>query len=124
MKDLFQKCADYTRAHDLKAAGFYPYFLPLEDTEGTEVVIDGRKLLMLGSNNYLGLTTHPKVRQAAVDAVGQFGTSCTGSRFLNGTLALHHELERRLAEFVNKEAAPVCRSTWGPYPLWSARAST
>ena len=107
MKDLFQKCADYTRAHDLKAAGFYPYFLPLEDTEGTEVVIDGRKLLMLGSNNYLGLTTHPKVRQAAVDAVGQFGTSCTGSRFLNGTLALHHELEIRLAEFVNKEAALV-----------------
>lgn len=107
MKDLFQKCAEYTRAHDLKAAGFYPYFLPLEDTEGTEVVIDGHKLLMLGSNNYLGLTTHPQVRKAAVDAVDKFGTSCTGSRFLNGTLALHQELERRLAEFVEKEAALV-----------------
>jgi len=105
--DLFAKCYSYTDARDLQATGFYPYFLPLEDSEGTEVVIEGHKLLMLGSNNYLGLTTHPKVRQAAVDAVRQFGTSCTGSRFLNGTLALHHTLEKRLAEFVNKEAALV-----------------
>ena len=107
MKDLFEKCYAYTDARDLQATGFYPYFLPLEDTEGTEVVIGGHKLLMLGSNNYLGLTTHPKVRQAAVDAVEQFGTSCTGSRFLNGTLALHHTLEKRLAEFMSKEAALV-----------------
>ncbi len=107
MNDLFEKCYNYTEARDLQATGFYPYFLPLEDTEGTEVVIDGHKLLMLGSNNYLGLTTHPKVRQATIDAVNKYGTSCTGSRFLNGTLALHHELERRLANFVDKEAALV-----------------
>jgi 8-amino-7-oxononanoate synthase len=107
VKDLFEKCIAYTAADELKATGFYPYFLPLEDTEGTEVVIGGHRLLMLGSNNYLGLTTHPKVRQAAIDAVRQYGTSCTGSRFLNGTLALHHELERRLARFVDKEAALV-----------------
>jgi 8-amino-7-oxononanoate synthase len=107
VKDLFEKCFAYTAADELKATGFYPYFLPLEDTEGTEVVIRGHRLLMLGSNNYLGLTTHPKVRQAAIDAVREYGTSCTGSRFLNGTLALHHELERRLARFVGKEAALV-----------------
>ena len=107
MKDLFEKCHSYTEARDLQATGFYPYFLPLEDTEGTEVIIGGHKLLMLGSNNYLGLTTHPKVRQASIDAVAKFGTSCTGSRFLNGTLAIHQELEKRLAEFVGKEAALV-----------------
>ena len=107
MNDIFDKCFGWTRARDLQAAGFYPYFLPLEDTEGTEVVIGGHRLLMLGSNNYLGLTTHPKVRQAAIDAVEEFGTSCTGSRFLNGTLALHHTLEKRLAGFVGKEAALV-----------------
>jgi 8-amino-7-oxononanoate synthase len=107
VNDIFDKCYGWTRAREAKAAGLYPYFLPLEDTEGTEVVIEGRRLLMLGSNNYLGLTTHPKVRQAAIDAVERFGTSCTGSRFVNGTLALHLTLERRLAEFVNKEAALV-----------------
>ncbi len=107
MKDIFDKCYGWTRARDARAAGLYPYFLPLEDTEGTEVTIDGHRLLMLGSNNYLGLTTHPRVRQAAIDAVEQFGTSCTGSRFLNGTLALHHTLENRLAEFVSKDAALV-----------------
>ncbi|MBN1315608.1 MAG: pyridoxal phosphate-dependent aminotransferase family protein [Anaerolineales bacterium] len=107
MKDLFEKCYTYQDARDLQATGFYPYFLPLEDTEGTEVVIEGHKLLMLGSNNYLGLTTHPRVRQAAVDAVEKFGTSCTGSRFLNGTLALHLTLEKRLANFVGKENALI-----------------
>lgn len=107
MKDLFEKCTNYQDARELQATGFYPYFLPLEDTEGTEVVIGGHKLLMLGSNNYLGLTTHPKVRQAAIDAVKKFGTSCTGSRFLNGTLALHLELEKRLARFVGKEEALI-----------------
>jgi 8-amino-7-oxononanoate synthase len=107
MKDLFEKCFNYTDARDLQASGFYPYFLPLEDTEGTEVTISGHRLLMLGSNNYLGLTTHPAVRQAAIDAVQRFGTSCTGSRFLNGTLKLHHTLEERLAQFVGKPAALV-----------------
>jgi 8-amino-7-oxononanoate synthase len=105
--DLFEKCWNYTEAKDLKATGFYPYFMPLDDTEGTEVTIGGKKLVMIGSNNYLGLTTHPKVRQAAIEATRQFGTSCTGSRFLNGTLAWHLELEKRLADYVGKEAALV-----------------
>ena len=90
--------------------GFYPYFLPLEDTEGPVATFQGKRLVMVGSNNYLGLTTHPKVRQAAIDAITRYGTSCTGSRFLNGTLALHQELEKRMAEFTGKEDA-VCFST-------------
>ncbi len=87
--------------------GYYPYFIPLSDTEGTEVTIDGHDLIMIGSNNYLGLTTDPRVREAAIDAIDRYGTSCTGSRFLNGTLELHRQLERELAEFVGKEAALV-----------------
>lgn len=105
--DIFEKCDQYMRAREVQEAGLYPYFLPLEDTEGTEVVIDGRKILMIGSNNYLGLTADPRVRQAAIEAIERYGTSCTGSRFLNGTLALHMELEDRLANFVGKEAALV-----------------
>jgi 8-amino-7-oxononanoate synthase len=105
--DLFDKCRKWTRAEEAKEAGLYPYFMPLDDTEGTEVTIGDKKLVMIGSNNYLGLTTHPKVREAAIEATRQFGTSCTGSRFLNGTLAWHLELEQRLAEYVEKEAALV-----------------
>jgi 8-amino-7-oxononanoate synthase len=105
--DLFEKCWNWTDARDLMASGFYPYFMPLDDTEGTEVTIGDKKLVMIGSNNYLGLTTHPKVREAAIEATRHFGTSCTGSRFLNGTLGWHLELERRLAEYVHKEAALV-----------------
>jgi 8-amino-7-oxononanoate synthase len=105
--DVFEKCREYSAAREMKEAGLYPYFLPLDDTEGTEVTIEGRNVLMIGSNNYLGLTTDPRVRQAAIDAVEQYGTSCTGSRFLNGTLALHKELEERLAAFVGKDAALV-----------------
>ncbi len=105
--DIFTKCFDYQDARMAQAAGLYPYFLPLEDTEGTEVVVDGRRILMIGSNNYLGLTTDPRVRQASIDAVARYGTSCTGSRFLNGTLKLHQELEARLAAFVGKQAALV-----------------
>jgi 8-amino-7-oxononanoate synthase len=105
--DLFEKCWTYTEAKDLKETGFYPYFMPLDDTEGTEVTIGDKRLVMIGSNNYLGLTTHPKVREAAIEATRHFGTSCTGSRFLNGTLAWHLELEKRLAEYVEKEAALV-----------------
>jgi 8-amino-7-oxononanoate synthase len=104
---LFDKCYGFTRAKEVMAMGVYPYFIPLSDTEGTEVTIDGRKLIMIGSNNYLGLTTHPKVREAAVEAVRKYGTSCTGSRFLNGTLHLHKQLEEELADFVGKEAALV-----------------
>jgi 8-amino-7-oxononanoate synthase len=105
--DLFEKCEQFTAAREAQARGLYPYFLPLEDSEGTEVVVGGRRILMIGSNNYLGLTTHPKVRAAALAAIERYGTSCTGSRFLNGTLAMHQELERRLAAFVGKEAALV-----------------
>jgi len=105
--DIFAKCFDYQDARMAQAAGLYPYFLPLEDTEGTEVVVNGRRILMIGSNNYLGLTTDPRVRQASIDAVARYGTSCTGSRFLNGTLRLHQELEARLAAFVGKPAALV-----------------
>jgi len=87
--------------------GIYPYFIPLDGTEGTTVTVDGRRLIMIGSNNYLGLTTHPAVREAAIEAVREFGTSCTGSRFLNGTLAMHLELERKLASYLGKEKALV-----------------
>jgi 8-amino-7-oxononanoate synthase len=105
--DLFSKCQNYSEAKELMASGFYPYFMPLDDTEGTEVTISGRKLVMIGSNNYLGLTTHPKVRNAAIEATREFGTSCTGSRFLNGTLAWHLDLEKRMAAYIDKEAALV-----------------
>jgi 8-amino-7-oxononanoate synthase len=105
--DLFEKCRQFTTAKEVKAAGLYPYFIPLTDSEGSEVTVGDHRLIMIGSNNYLGLTTHPKVRQAAIEATKTYGTSCTGSRFLNGTLELHLELERRLAEFVGTEAALV-----------------
>lgn len=90
--------------------GIYPYFIPLHGSEGTEVEIGGKRLIMIGSNNYLGLTHHPKVREAAQEAIARYGTSCSGSRFLNGTLELHEELERRLAAFMGQEAA-LCFST-------------
>jgi 8-amino-7-oxononanoate synthase len=105
--DLFDKCFDFTEARELAETGLYPYFIPLTNSEGTVAWIDDHKVIMIGSNNYLGLTTHPRVRQAAKEAIAEFGTSCTGSRFLNGTLELHLELERRLADFVGKEAALV-----------------
>ena len=108
--DLFQKCYGFTRARQVQALGLYPYFIPITDSEGTEVEIDGRRLVMAGSNNYLGLTHHPHVVEAAAAAVNRFGTSCTGSRFLNGTLELHEELERRLARFLGRESA-LCFST-------------
>ncbi len=105
--DLFNKCQTFTTAKDVQALGLYPYFIPLTNSEGTVAWVGDHKLIMIGSNNYLGLTTHPKVRQAALDAIRHYGTSCTGSRFLNGTLELHLELERRLADFIGKEAALV-----------------
>ncbi|MCE5258485.1 MAG: pyridoxal phosphate-dependent aminotransferase family protein [Chloroflexi bacterium] len=105
--DIFNKCYGFTRAQEARAKGFYPYFIPLEDTEGTEVVINGKRLIMIGSNNYLGLTTHPKVREAAIAAIKRYGPSCTGSRFLNGNLELHNQLEHDLAEYIGKEAGLV-----------------
>ena len=107
MADIFEKCSGFTEAKEAIAAGLYPYFIPLTENEGTEAVFRGHRLIMCGSNNYLGLTTHPKVRQAAIEAIERYGTSCTGSRFLNGTLEMHEQIERELAEWVGKEAALV-----------------
>ncbi|MCB2203740.1 pyridoxal phosphate-dependent aminotransferase family protein [bacterium] len=84
--------------------GYYPYFRAIEESEGPEVIIEGRKIIMAGSNNYLGLTADPRVKQASVDAVNRYGTGCSGSRYLTGTLTLHNELEARLANFLDKEA--------------------
>jgi 8-amino-7-oxononanoate synthase len=105
--DLFDKCRQFTIAKEAIEGGFYPYFIPLTENEGTEAEYQGHRLIMCGSNNYLGLTTHPKVREAAIQAIHRFGTSCTGSRFLNGTLEMHEQLEHELAEWVGKEAALV-----------------
>jgi 8-amino-7-oxononanoate synthase len=100
---LFEKCRQYTRADEVKAQGLYPYFRPISESEDTVVVIEGRRRIMLGSNNYLGLTHHPKVLSAAARALEVYGSGCTGSRFLNGTLDLHLRLEAALAEFLGKE---------------------
>lgn len=108
--DVFQKCFDYTLVNDAKEKGIYPYFIPLEESEGTEAWYHGKHLIMCGANNYLGLTTHPKVREAAKAAVDKYGTSCSGSRFLNGTLAMHEQLEHELAEWIGKPAA-ICFTT-------------
>lgn len=102
--DLFQKCFDFTRADEVKAQGFYPYFRPIEENEGPVVQIEGRKVIMAGSNNYLGLTAHPYVKEAAIEAVKKYGTGCSGSRYLTGTLDLHIELEKRLAKYFGKES--------------------
>ncbi|MGE5550008.1 MAG: aminotransferase class I/II-fold pyridoxal phosphate-dependent enzyme [Bacteroidota bacterium] len=105
--DLFQKCYDFTAAREAIAAGIYPYFYELQSGQDTEVYIDGRKVIMVGSNNYLGLTSDPRVKAAAAEALEKYGSGCSGSRFLNGNLDLHVELERRLAGFMNREAALI-----------------
>lgn len=105
--DLFDRCYSFTRHTEAMEAGLYPYFVPIADSEGTEVNIDGRSLVMLGSNNYLGLTHDPRVLKAAEEASQQYGSGCTGSRFLNGNLDLHEQLERELADLVGKEKALV-----------------
>ena len=103
--DLFAKCAAYTTARECRERGIYPYFHALESRQDTEVIMEGRRRIMLGSNNYLGLTAAPKVVAAAEAALAEYGTGCSGSRFLNGTLRLHLELERELADFVRKDGA-------------------
>ncbi len=105
--DLFDKCFSYTEPDKVQAMGIYPFFHPLQSAPGNEVVVDGRKCIMVGSNNYLGLVNHPKVKEAAAAAVMKYGSGCTGSRFLNGTLDLHIELEERLAKFMKRDAALV-----------------
>jgi 8-amino-7-oxononanoate synthase len=108
--NLLDRCAEFTEAKAAIRDGYYPYFIPLDENAGPDVVHRGRRLIMAGSNNYLGLTNDPRVQEAAIRAIRRYGTSCTGSRFLNGTLALHEELEGRLAAFLGKEAA-LCFST-------------
>lgn len=104
---LFDKCYGYTRAREVQASGYYPYFRAIEESRDTEVVVEGQRMVMVGSNNYLGLTHHPKVVESAQKALRKYGSGCTGSRFLNGTLDIHEQLERELADFLNKEAALV-----------------
>jgi 8-amino-7-oxononanoate synthase len=110
---LFDKCRNFTAAHEVQAAGLYPYFKAITESDDTEVVIEGKKRLMLGSNNYLGLTHHPKVLEAASKALYRYGSGCTGSRFLNGSLDLHERLEAALAEFLGKEACMVFSTGYG-----------
>ncbi|MFO7154104.1 MAG: aminotransferase class I/II-fold pyridoxal phosphate-dependent enzyme [Caldicoprobacter oshimai] len=105
LMDIFEKCFNYTAAKEAMKAGIYPYFQVLESGQDTEVIINGKRTIMIGSNNYLGLTSDPRVIEAAKRALEKYGTGCSGSRFLNGTLDLHVELEKRLASFLNKEAA-------------------
>jgi len=105
--DLFEKCYKYNDPQIVRDMGIYPYFHPIQSAPGDEVVVDGKKCIMVGSNNYLGLVNHPKVKEAAAQAAYKYGSGCTGSRFLNGTLDLHLELEARLAKFVKKEDAIV-----------------
>lgn len=101
---LFEKCESYTLAKEFIEKGIYPYFHELESRQDVEVIMEGKRRIMLGSNNYLGLTVHPKVIRAGIEAMEKFGTGCSGSRFLNGTLDLHIELEEKIARFLDKEA--------------------
>jgi 8-amino-7-oxononanoate synthase len=103
-KDIFNKAFEFTKAEEVRAAGLYPYFKPLTATDGTVVEIEGKQVIMAGSNNYLGLTNDPRVLEAARAAILKYGSGCTGSRYLNGTLDIHLELEDKLAEFMQKEA--------------------
>jgi 8-amino-7-oxononanoate synthase len=102
---IFDKCYEFTRADEAIAMGIYPFFTPIQEVSGTIVKVDGKEMIMVGSNNYLGLLDHPKVQKAARDAVDRYGVATCGSRFLNGTLDIHVELEEKLAQFMKKEAA-------------------
>src|SRR6266566_4446263 len=104
---LFDKCKSFTKARELQAVGLYPYYRPITHSEDTVVVIEGKERIMMGSNNYLGLTHHPEVLAAAKQALERYGSGCTGSRLLNGTLDLHEQLEVELAQFFGKEACLV-----------------
>jgi 8-amino-7-oxononanoate synthase len=103
--DVFEKCRKFTKAKEAMAAGVYPYFHVVESEQNPEVIVEGRKMIMLGSNNYLGLTSHPKVKEAAIAAVQKYGSGCAGTRLLNGNLEIHMKLEEKLASFFRKEAA-------------------
>jgi 8-amino-7-oxononanoate synthase len=105
--DIFEKCFKFNAAKQLQKIGVYPFFRVIESAQDPEVTMNGKKMIMVGSNNYLGLTNHPKVKEAAIEAVKKYGTGCAGSRFLNGTLDIHVKLEEKLARFMRKEAALV-----------------
>lgn len=106
-KDVFEKAFKFSAADNARKRGIYPFFRPLDFSDGAEAEIDGQRVIMFGSNNYLGLTTHPKVREAAKDAIDRFGTSMTGSRLVNGSMKLHVEFEEKLADWFGKESALV-----------------
>lgn len=106
-EDVFEKCYKFSAADNARKMGIYPFFRPLDFNDGPEAVIDGKRVVMFGSNNYLGLTTHPKVREAAKNAIDRFGTSMTGSRLVNGSMKLHEEFEEKFAAFMGKESALV-----------------
>lgn len=103
--DIFEKCTKFTAAREVMAGGYYPYFNTIESAQDPEVIVNGKPMIMIGSNDYLGLTTHPRLKRAAARALRKYGTGCTGSRFLNGTFDIHEELECKLSEFEGKEAA-------------------
>jgi 8-amino-7-oxononanoate synthase len=106
--DLFEKCSKiYEQIEELKSSGYYFFFRKLETPQDSEVVVNGKRLIMIGSNNYLGLTNHPRVKEAAIKAIEKFGSGCAGSRFLNGNLEIHEELEIKLARFFRKESALI-----------------
>lgn len=105
--DLFEKCFKFTAATELQKRGVYPFFRMIESAQDPEVIMGGKRMVMVGSNNYLGLTNHPRVKEAAIEAVKKYGTGCAGSRFLNGTLDIHVKLEEKLARFMRKQAALV-----------------
>jgi len=105
--DIFDKCFRFDKAKALLSQGLYPYFRVIESAQDPEIMMGGRKMIMIGSNNYLGLTNHPGVKEAAIEAIKKYGTGCAGSRFLNGTLDIHVNLEEKLARFIRKEAALI-----------------
>src|SRR5882757_8428180 len=107
VKKLHEKIAQFKDAAMIREKGLYPYFRPIESAQDTEVIIDGQRVLMFGSNSYLGLTNHPRIKEASKKAIDKYGTGCAGSRFLNGTIDIHVELENRLARYVDKEAAVI-----------------
>lgn len=101
--DIFEKCFKPQPQDRIREMGIYTFFKPLESKQDTEVIMEGKRRIMLGSNNYLGLTVHPDIVEAGAQTIKTLGTGCSGSRFLNGTLNIHLELERELASFLNKE---------------------
>lgn len=106
-RKLLRRVAEFTDAHEARATGCYPYFRPIESGQDTQVIIKGKPVLMFGSNSYLGLTNHPKIKEASKKAIDKYGTGCAGSRFLNGTLDIHIELEQRLASYVGFQDAVI-----------------